>query len=68
MITLYSTHCPKCNVLSKKMDMLGIKYNVNDNVQEMISKGMKSAPYLQMEDGTLYNFIEANNWLKTLKQ
>ena len=32
MNILYSTNCPKCQVLAKKLDMANIKYTVNDNV------------------------------------
>ena len=29
MITFYSTNCPKCKVLSTKLDQAGVKYNIN---------------------------------------
>ena len=28
---LYSTGCPKCNVLTRKLDAKGIEYTVNNN-------------------------------------
>ena len=33
---LYSTHCPKCKVLEKKLQMANITYTVFDNITEMI--------------------------------
>lgn len=65
MITFYSTHCPKCNVLSKKMQNAGLQFQTIDDVGIMLSKGIKSAPYIELEDGTLMDFMQANNWLKT---
>lgn len=35
-IILYSTHCPKCKVLEKKLQMANITYTVFDNITEMI--------------------------------
>ena len=62
-ITLYSTGCPKCNVLEKKLDNAGIKYNIVSDEDIMIEKGFMSAPMLEV-DGKTMNFIEANNWIK----
>lgn len=64
MVILYSTHCPKCNILAKKLQMANIDYIENNNTDEMLAKGMLSAPYLELEDGTLLDFMQANNWLK----
>ena len=65
MVILYSTHCPKCNILAKKLTLANIDYIENNNTDEMLAKGMLSAPYLELEDGTLLDFMQANNWLKT---
>lgn len=62
-ITFYTTHCPKCSVLKKKLDLAKINYNINDNVEEMIDLGLKSAPALKVEDKIL-NFTEAIEWIK----
>ena len=32
MITFYSTNCPKCKVLSTKLDQAGVKYNINTDI------------------------------------
>lgn len=66
MITLYSTGCPKCKVLTMKLNQKGVQYNINTNVDEMLAKGIKSAPILEV-DGKLYDFMQANNWVNNLK-
>ena len=45
-VILYSTGCPKCNVLKQKMDNCGISYTVNDSVDEMLSLGITQVPVL----------------------
>ena len=64
MNILYSTNCPKCRVLEKKLSEANIDFIVNNNVEEMLSKGFETAPILCLEDGTLLDFSKANNWIK----
>lgn len=61
-VVLYSTHCPRCSILEKKLYQLGIAYELNTNVKEMIALGMKSAPMLSV-NGELLDFTAANDWL-----
>lgn len=63
-IILYTTHCPKCQVLQKKLDQKEIPYSINENVDEMLKKGLMSAPGLEV-DGTMMKFTEANTWINT---
>ncbi len=58
MITLYSTGCPKCRVLKKKLDAANIPYTVIDDVDVMMSLGMQSVPVLKVGD-ELLSFEEA---------
>lgn len=62
-ITLYSTGCPKCSVLKKKLDMAHIKYEICREINIMEQKGMKSAPALEV-DGKILDFNAAIKWLK----
>ena len=62
MIILYSTHCPRCNVLKSKLDEKHIEYTENNNVDEMIDLGIMSAPALKV-DNTLMLFKEAIDWV-----
>ncbi len=66
MITFYSTNCPKCKVLSMKLDKAGIKYNINTDMEAMLAKGIRSAPCLEFEDGQILDFSKAIAWLKTV--
>lgn len=63
MITLYSTGCPKCQVLEKKMHNDGIEFDISNNIDELIEKGFMSAPILKVDDKFL-EFKDAINWLK----
>lgn len=62
-ITLYSTNCPMCKVLEKKLEVADIEYIKNTDVDEMLDKGMLSAPYLEV-NGELMNFNEAIKWVR----
>lgn len=62
MVTLYTTHCPKCNVLTSKLNEKGIQYEEVDDVNTMISKKIMTAPYLEV-DGNLMDFVNAVNWV-----
>ena len=62
-IIFYTTGCPKCSVLKKKLDMAHIQYEVCRDTEVMQNKGMSSAPALEVE-GQLLNFKEAVEWLR----
>ncbi len=66
-IVLYSTHCPKCEVLEKKLQQNGLKYQAvyEFDKKEMIKKGFAGAPILEVE-GKYMDFSEANKWLQSL--
>ena len=61
-ITLYTTHCPKCPVIEKKLAQKDILYTEVSDVQKMTQLGFHSAPVLEV-DGRIYNFKEANKWI-----
>lgn len=61
-IILYSTGCPKCEVLKKKLKAKNIEYVENNNVEDMESLGIDQVPVLSI-DGSLMGFAEANNWI-----
>jgi glutaredoxin len=63
MVTFYSTHCPKCNILEKKLKASNIDYTENNDVNIMLSKGLRTAPALEV-DGEIYTFTQAIEWLK----
>ena len=57
-VILYSTHCPKCSVVEKKLKQKNIGFDLVDDVELMESKGFMSAPYLEV-DGLVMDFAEA---------
>lgn len=61
-VTLYSTGCPKCKVLKKKLDSKSIQYIENNSVEEMTNLGIMQVPVLSV-DGKLFDFSQANEWL-----
>ena len=62
MPILYSTGCPRCKILKKKLSEMGIEYVENNNVDEMLALGFNDVPMLSV-DGKLMNFSEAVKWL-----
>ncbi len=61
-VVLYSTHCPKCNVLEAKLNKKNISYQEINDIQVMQEKGFISVPKLEV-DGVVYDFNEAVKWI-----
>ena len=61
-VILYSTGCPKCNILKKKLEDAQIDYSVIEDVDIMVSKGLKDVPWLEV-DGNLMNFVDSSKWI-----
>ncbi len=62
MITLYSTECPKCQILKKKLDTKGINYTIITDVNAMLAKGLNLMPVLQVNE-QLLDFTAAVDWV-----
>ena len=58
MYTIYSTGCPRCNVLKAKMEQKGLEYTECQDVEKMRSIGLQSVPVLDA-DGELLTFEQA---------
>ena len=65
-IKLYSTHCPKCIVLQKKLDDKNIEYDLITDINEIKETGYLSAPILQIDE-KFYGFGEAVQYINSLK-
>lgn len=61
-VTLYSTHCPNCIVLEKKLKLKNIEFNEVNDIGIMEEKGFVSAPMLEVDD-TVMNFQTAISWI-----
>ena len=64
-LILYSTHCPRCNVLEKKLKQKDISYEEVNDTDVMEEKGYLSVPVLEV-NGTGMNFKEAIDWINSL--
>lgn len=67
-VILYSTGCPKCNVLKKKLEAANINYTEvtdTDKVSQICnSTGFNSVPIIAIEDGDILDFNRAIAWVK----
>lgn len=63
---LYTTHCPKCEVLKAKLKEKHIEFIECDNELEMRQKGFLSVPILNM-NGKNLTFMEAVRWVNSLE-
>ena len=61
-VILYSTGCPKCKVLKKKLDDHGICFEEFTDTEQMVRMDIESVPTLSV-DGTLMDFSSAVAWL-----
>lgn len=66
MITLYTTHCPKCTVLEKKLRAKDIPHNICEDREIMKMMGFTFLPVLQVDDKT-YNFTEAVEYVNNMR-
>lgn len=62
MPTLFSTGCPKCTILKKKLSQKDIEYTEVNDIQQMLDMGLQSVPWLEV-DGQMMNFEQANKWI-----
>lgn len=61
-IILYSTHCPKCTILEKKLKDKGVIYDEVNDVDTMIGLGFTEVPMLVIND-RIMGFNEAVKWI-----
>lgn len=61
-VILYSTHCPNCIVLEKKLKQKNIEFVEVNDVEIMKEKGFMSAPTLEV-DGVTMNYQTAIQWI-----
>lgn len=61
-IILYSTHCPKCTILEKKLKDKGVTYDEVNDVDYMVKLGFTEVPMLVVND-RIMGFNEAVKWI-----
>lgn len=64
-VVLFSTHCPKCNVLEKKLKAKNIEYEEVNDVEIMKEKGYLMLPVLEI-DGESMDYKTAFNYVDSL--
>ena len=64
-IVLFSTKCPRCNVLEKKLQQKEVDYDEVNDTSIMEQKGYLNVPVLEV-DGKSMDFKEAVDWINTL--
>ena len=62
MLNLYTTGCPKCIILKKKLNEKNIEYVEINDIKQMIAMGLKSVPWLEV-NGQMMDFNQANQWI-----
>ena len=61
-VILYSTNCPKCEVLNRKLYAKGIPFDEVTDVDLVRSMNFTEAPILEV-GGNRMRFPEANRWI-----
>ena len=61
MVVLYTTHCPKCQILEKKLKQKKLNFIEENNIDEMLKMGLTTVPWLDV-DGEMMDFNQANKW------
>lgn len=65
-VVLYSTHCPKCNVLEKKLKQKNISYEEVTDIEIMKKNGYLTVPVLEV-DGVSMDFKQSVDWVNSLE-
>lgn len=66
-VILYSTRCPKCGILKKKLTEKNIPYTEETSVDTMLSMGITQVPVLGCNN-VLMEFPEAVKWINEQKE
>lgn len=65
-VILYSTGCPQCRVLKRKLEEKGIIFTENTDREKMLSLNFVRVPVLEV-DGERMDFSAANKWINEQK-
>lgn len=64
-VILYTTHCPKCKVLEKKLAAKNIAYTEITDTDVMLEMGFNATPMLEV-DGNIMDFKAASDWINNI--
>lgn len=62
-IVMYSSGCPRCKTLKKKLDDAGVQYETFTDIQKMVDMGFTDVPVLEV-DGQRMQFADAIKWVR----
>ena len=66
-VKMYTTHCPKCNVMERKLKEANIEFEEIDDNAEVLrvatSLGFTMAPLLEV-DGRVMDFKDGIEWIR----
>ena len=65
-MVLYTTGCPKCRILEKKLSDKGIGFEKCDDREVMSSLGMVWLPRLRLDDGRMLGYFDAGKYVNAL--
>lgn len=60
-VIMYSTGCPRCEILKERLREKNIAFEEVDDIDKMLSLGIMSVPYLLVDD-ELLDFRDAILW------
>lgn len=63
-IILYTTNCPKCHILEKKLKEKEIFYEVSYDIHKLIAAGFREAPILEVNK-IMMSFGDAVRWVNS---
>ena len=65
-VVLYSTGCPNCKILKKKLDAVGIEYSEENSIDTMLALGITNVPVLSI-NGELLDYRNAMIYVNELE-
>ena len=65
-IILYSTHCPKCRILEKKLNEKNVKFEMCEDIDTMREKNISSVPVLEV-NGQMMSYYDAVKYINEVK-
>lgn len=64
-VVLYTTHCPQCEVLEKKLKQKNIIFEEINDITEIRKTGYLTVPLLEV-NGNVMNFKAAIDWINSI--
>ena len=65
-VILYTTHCPKCRILEKKLQDKKVEYDTVEDIEEMKKIGISTVPVLSVSDKGNLQYLDAVKFVNAL--